>query len=91
MFAIILAGAAGFRIGWGVVFPGEETRLDAATRAGRISGLAIAGVVAMLACAGLLEGVGRQIIISDMVRYAIGIMMLSLWLLYFYLPRRIHG
>jgi uncharacterized membrane protein SpoIIM required for sporulation len=89
MFAIILAGAAGFRIGWGVVFPGEETRLDAATRAGRISGLAMAGVVAMLACAGLLEGVGRQIIISDLVRYAIGIMMLSLWLLYFYLPRRI--
>ena len=91
MFAIILAGAAGFRIGWGVVFPGEESRLDAATRAGRISGLAMAGVVAMLACAGLLEGIGRQIIISDMVRYTIGIMMLSLWLLYFYLPRRIHG
>ena len=91
MFAIILAGAAGFRIGWGVVFPGEESRLDAATRAGRISGLAMAGVVAMLACAGLLEGIGRQIIVSDMVRYAIGIMMLSLWLLYFYLPRRLHG
>jgi len=51
----------------------------------------MAGVVAMLACAGLLEGIGRQIIVSDMVRYAIGIMMLSLWLLYFYLPRRLHG
>ena len=88
MFAIILAGAAGFRIGWAVIFPGEETRLDAATRAGRISALAMAGVVAMLACAGLLEGVGRQIIIDDMVRYAIGITMLVLWLAYFYLPRR---
>jgi uncharacterized membrane protein SpoIIM required for sporulation len=88
MFAIILAGAAGFRIGWGVVFPGEETRLDAATRAGRSSALAMAGVVAMLACAGLLEGVGRQIIISDMARYAIGLIMLALWLAYFYLPRR---
>jgi uncharacterized membrane protein SpoIIM required for sporulation len=89
MFAIILAGAAGFRIGWGVVFPGEETRLDAATRAGRISALAMAGVVAMLACAGMLEGIGRQIIISDVARYAIGLIMLTLWLLYFYLPRRI--
>jgi uncharacterized membrane protein SpoIIM required for sporulation len=87
MFAIILAGAAGFRIGWGVVFPGEESRLDAATRAGRTSALAMAGVVAMLACAGLLEGVGRQIIISDMARYAIGLIMLALWLAYFYLPR----
>jgi len=91
MFAIILAGAAGFRIGWGVVFPGEETRLDAATRAGRISALAMAGVVAMLACAGLLEGIGRQIIISDVARYAIGGIMLALWLAYFYLPRRIDG
>jgi len=27
IFACILAGAAGFRIGWSVVFPGEETRL----------------------------------------------------------------
>ena len=63
--------------------------MDAATRAGRISALAMAGVVAMLACAGLLEGVGRQIIIDDVVRYAIGLTMLVLWLSYFYLPRRI--
>jgi len=89
MFAIILAGAAGFRIGWSVVFPGEETRLDAATAAGRSSALAMAGVVAMLACAGMLEGIGRQIVISDMARYAIGLIMLALWLAYFYLPRRI--
>ena len=34
IFAIVLAGAAGFRIGWSVVFPGEETRLAAATRGG---------------------------------------------------------
>jgi uncharacterized membrane protein SpoIIM required for sporulation len=88
IFAIVLAGAAGFRIGWAVIFPGEETRMDAATRAGRISALAMAGVVAMLACAGLLEGIGRQIIVDDMVRYAIGLTMLVLWLAYFYLPRR---
>jgi uncharacterized membrane protein SpoIIM required for sporulation len=88
MYAIILAGAAGFRIGWSVVFPGEETRLDAATRAGRTSALAMAGVVVMLACAGLLEGVGRQVILNDYTRYAIGLGLLLLWLAYFYLPRR---
>jgi uncharacterized membrane protein SpoIIM required for sporulation len=87
-FAIILAGAAGFRIGWSVVFPGEETRLDAATRAGRTSALVMAGVVVMLACAGLLEGIGRQVITGDLIRYAIGIGLLALWCLYFYLPRR---
>ncbi|HYI47696.1 MAG TPA: stage II sporulation protein M [Allosphingosinicella sp.] len=88
MFAIILAGAAGFRIGWSVVFPGEETRLDAATKAGRTSALAMAGVVVMLALAGLLEGIGRQTILNDYTRYAIGIGMIVLWLAYFYLPRR---
>jgi uncharacterized membrane protein SpoIIM required for sporulation len=88
IYAIILAGAAGFRIGWGVVFPGEETRLDAAVKAGRTSAMAMGGVVMMLACAGLLEGVGRQVVLNDYTRYAIGLGMLALWLLYFYLPRR---
>ena len=88
IFAIILAGAAGFRIGWSVVFPGEETRLDAATRAGRTAALVMAGVVVMLAVAGLLEGVGRQLITGDVARYAIGLTMLAFWLAYFYLPRR---
>ena len=88
IFAIVLAGAAGFKIGWSVVFPGEETRLDAAAKAGRTSALAMAGVVVMLACAGLLEGIGRQTILNDYTRYAIGLGMIALWLAYFYLPRR---
>lgn len=89
-FALILAGAAGFRIGWSVVFPGEETRLNAAAAAGRSAGLAMMGVVIMLICAGLLEGLGRQLITSDVARYAIGFTMLVFWCVYFYLPRRAH-
>ena len=92
MFAIVLAGAAGLRIGWGVVFPGDRSRLAAATRAGRCAGLAMAGVVVMLFVAGMLEGFARQLITSDLVRYGIGIGMLGLWLSYYYLPRRpAHG
>jgi len=87
-FAIILAGAAGFRIGWSVVFPGEESRLRAATLAGRTAAVAMTGVVVMLFCAGLLEGFGRQLVTADAARYAIGLAMLLMWLLYFYLPRR---
>ncbi len=68
-FAIVLAGAAGFRIGWSVVFPGEETRLAAATGAGRSAALVMAGVVVMLLFAGLLEGFGRQLIVNDGARY----------------------
>lgn len=87
IFAIILSGAAGMRIGWSVVFPGEEARLAAATRAGRSAAIVMGGVIIMLLAAGLLEGFGRQLVTVDALRYGIGVFMLSLWLAYFYLPR----
>ena len=88
IFAIVIAGAAGFRIGWSVIFPGEMTRLAAAAIAGRTAALAMTGVVLMLFAAGLLEGFGRQLIVDDGARYAIGGIMLAFWCAYFYLPRR---
>jgi uncharacterized membrane protein SpoIIM required for sporulation len=91
LFASLLGAAAGFRIGWAVLFPGSRSRLDAARAAVQVAGAAMAGVVVMLIFAGLLEGVGRQLIQADMARYAIGAAMLTLWLAYFYLPRRSAG
>ncbi len=91
LFATILAGAAGFRIGWAVMFPGPRTRLDAAAEAGRVAGAAMAGVVIMLIVAGVLEGIGRQLIQLDVARWAIAGTSLVLWLGYFYLPRRETG
>jgi uncharacterized membrane protein SpoIIM required for sporulation len=88
LFATILAGAAGFRIGWAVMFPGERARLEAAADAGRSAGMVMGGVVVMLIFAGLLEGIGRQLIKDDIARWAIGLTTLALWLTYFYLPRR---
>ena len=91
-FAIILAGAAGLKIGWAVVFPGEDSRLAAAVAAGRTAAIVMGGVIVMLLAAGLLEGFGRQLITSDLARYTIGLTALFLWLTYFYLPRRArHG
>jgi uncharacterized membrane protein SpoIIM required for sporulation len=92
LFAIVLAGAAGLRIGWSIVFPGAASRLTAASRTGREAAIAMVGVVLMLLVAGLLEGFGRQLIQQDGVRYAIGATMLLLWLVYYYAPRgRRHG
>ncbi len=88
IFAIILAAAAGLRIGWSVVFPGDRTRLAAAAASGRTAAIAMAGVVLMLFCAGLLEGFGRQLIVEDWARYTIGGVLLAFWCVYFYLPRR---
>lgn len=87
LFAIILAGAAGMRIGWSVVFPGDNARLAAAAAAGRSAALVMGGVVVMLLVAGALEGFGRQLVTADLVRYAVGLAMLAIWLLYFYVPR----
>jgi uncharacterized membrane protein SpoIIM required for sporulation len=90
LFAVTLAGAAGLRIGWALAFPGAETRLAAATKAGREAATLMAGVVVMLFCAGLLEGFGRQLITSTAARYAVAGVTGALWLSYFYLPRPAH-
>ena len=88
LLAIVLAGAAGFSIGWAVAFPGDRTRVDAASESGRRAGVVMAGVVVMLLVAGLLEGFARQLIQVDLARYAIAGLMLTGWLTYFYWPRR---
>jgi uncharacterized membrane protein SpoIIM required for sporulation len=91
MFSIILSGAAGMRIGTAIAFPGRETRGDSAMRAGREAASVMAGAVVMLMVAGMLEGVGRQVIDDTGTRYAIGLTMLAGWLVYFYLPRKRDG
>ncbi len=85
LFAIAIAGAAGIRIGMAVAFPGKLSRTTATARAGRTAAFAMIGVVLMLAVAGVLEGVGRQVITSDLIRVAIGGTALAGWLAYFYL------
>jgi uncharacterized membrane protein SpoIIM required for sporulation len=88
LFAVVLAGAAGFSIGWAVAFPGRLPRVDAAARAGKRAGAVMAGVVVMLIVAGILEGFARQLVKADAIRYAVAGGMLVMWLAYFYLPRR---
>lgn len=89
--AIVLAAAAGLRIGRAIAFPGERGRIAAAGEAGRTAAAAMLGVVLMLLIAGLLEGFARQLVTSDSARYAIAGTMFALWLGYFTLagrPRR---
>jgi uncharacterized membrane protein SpoIIM required for sporulation len=87
LFAIVLSAAAGIHIGTRIAFPGTRTRLAAAAAAGRTAGIAMIGVIVMLAVAGLLEGIGRQTINSDTTRFGIGGAMLLFWLGYYYGPR----
>jgi len=85
--AVTLAGAAGFRIGWSLAFPGRRRRVDAVAEAGRHAATVMAGVVIMLVVAGLLEGFARQLVTNDLARYAIALATAGGWGVYFYLPR----
>ncbi|WEK44331.1 MAG: stage II sporulation protein M [Candidatus Sphingomonas colombiensis] len=91
LFAIIIAGAAGIRIGGAIAFPGRQDRMEAVIRAGRTAATAMMGAVVMLAVAGVLEGIGRQVVRTDGARAAIGAAMLVGWLIYFYAIGRRHA
>jgi uncharacterized membrane protein SpoIIM required for sporulation len=54
--AIIIAGGAGFRLAYGLLFPGIYSRPHSLSAAGSDSVRLVAGVVPMLAIAGMLEG-----------------------------------
>jgi uncharacterized membrane protein SpoIIM required for sporulation len=88
LLAVALCGGAGLAIADGLLFPGQRSRLQSLAERGRLAGLVAAGSVVMLAIAGLLEGIGRQVITDDFMRYLIGIGMLVLWSLYFLSGRR---
>lgn len=88
LLAILLAGAAGIHIGRAMVFPGERSVLAAASASGRRAAHVMAGVVLMLAMAGLLEGYARELVESPFARAAIGGAMLLVWAALFLLVRR---
>ena len=89
LFAILLAGGAGLHVGRAMAFPGERSVLAAAAAAGQRTATVMAGVVLMLVAAGLLEGLGRQLIDSTFQRLIVGYGMLAFWLAYFFLLRRV--
>lgn len=91
LFAILLAGAAGLHVGRSMAFPGKRSLAEAAAAAGQRAAVVMAGVVLMLVCAGLLEGIGRQTIEVTWQRYVVGGGMLAFWLAYFFLFRRDDG
>lgn len=84
LFAVTLAGAAGFRIGWAVAFPGDKSRMQAASDAGRRAAIVMVGALVMLGFAGLLEGFGRQLITLTPARYGVALATALLWGIYFY-------
>ncbi|MGE0121150.1 MAG: stage II sporulation protein M [Dongiaceae bacterium] len=83
LLAIVLCGAAGLALGGAVAFPGAHSRLANLAATGRLAARVVLGAVGLLLIAGLLEGLGRQLVTDTSVRYAIAATTAVAWCLYF--------
>ena len=54
--AVVIAGAAGLRLGWAIIAPGDRTRGEALGAEARQSGVIALGLVLAFAVAGIIEG-----------------------------------
>lgn len=68
--AIILCGAAGLHMGRSMLVPGRRTVPQSIGDAGRRASMVVLGSVVLFAIAGLIEGLFRQLVTDDTIRYA---------------------
>lgn len=81
--AIILLSAGGLVIADKILFPGRYSRLENLALHGRQAAQMAAGAILMLFVAGILEGGFRQLVASTPLRFAVGLGMAALWIVYF--------
>ncbi len=91
LFAVILCGAAGLSLGYGLVFPGRYRRLDNLALRGRHAGALAIGAVLLFFIAALIEGLFRQLVQDVDTRTMVLVTTAILWLAYFSLVGRKRG
>ena len=72
--AVILAGAAGLRLGWAIIDPGDRARRTAVAEEGRRSVVLALGLVLAFGVAGLIEGFVTGSTLATSVRVGIGVL-----------------
>ncbi|MBW3614065.1 MAG: stage II sporulation protein M [Actinobacteria bacterium] len=80
--AIVIAGAAGLRVGWSLIDPGDRPRRSALTEEGRRSVVLVLGLVATFAVAGLIEGFVTGSSLPTVARVGVGVVVEVAFLLY---------
>ena len=70
--AVVVAGAAGLRIGWTVIDPGDRTRRAALAEEGQRSGVVVMGLLVAFLMAALIEGFVTGQTWSTWIRVGIG-------------------
>jgi uncharacterized membrane protein SpoIIM required for sporulation len=72
--AVVIAGAAGLRLGWSVIAPGDRTRGQALGAEGRRAGVIALGLVIAFIVAGLIEGFVTGRGLPTGIRVTIGVL-----------------
>ncbi|MHB1534551.1 MAG: stage II sporulation protein M [Acidimicrobiales bacterium] len=80
--SVVLAGAAGLRLGWTVIDPGDRRRTDALAEEGRRAVVVLIGTVFTLAAAGAIEGFVTGSGLPTALRVGIGVLGESVLLIY---------
>jgi len=88
--AIQIAAAGGLLLAGGVLNPGRLRRQDAIAENGRRAGVLIAGVVAMLCVAGMIEGFFSPLRFSIAIRASVGALTALAMIAYFGFAGRKH-
>ena len=71
--AVVIAGAAGLRMGWAIIAPGDRSRTDALAEEGRRSVVIIIGLIVAFIVAGIIEGFVTGSSLGTPVRVGIGL------------------
>ena len=71
--AVVIAGAAGLRLGWAIIAPGDRRRAEALADAGRRAVVIVMGLVAAFITAGAIEGFVTGSTLPTAVRVGIGV------------------
>ncbi len=80
--SVIIAGAAGLRLGWAVIDPGDRTRVTAIGQEAVRSVVIVMGVFLTLLIAGLIEGFVTGSTLPTTVRVGIGVAVEVAFLVY---------
>ena len=80
--AIVLAGAAGLLLGWGIVYPGKQSRLESLISHGRDAVRMAGGMAFLMFIAALIEGYFSPLPMSPAVKFPAAAMFWFLVLFY---------
>jgi uncharacterized membrane protein SpoIIM required for sporulation len=84
--AILIAGGAGFRLGHGMLFPGQLSWRDSVARGGIEATRLVSGVIPMLILAGSLEGFFSPSHAPVWLKFTVGGLLFTLLLLWLFRP-----